>query len=1255
VGLQQVGAEAVVGGYAEFMQRIERMTQKLNALGGEAVELGRQARETDQLAASMETIEEQASKMGKQALEADQLGNSMKVMGDKASQSMSFMDKLGLGFVAGVGGAIGMKAMNTLYGLQSSIMGIGKQAVESASRVGEMTLTSRLLGATVGLSTQQVDSQIFALRKLNMTSQAANELVQQFSRYQIDMGMATKLASAAQDLAVLSGKDSSETVQDLIYGITTLNPMVLRTAGINVSTAQAYDKFAASAGTTVDALTDEQRVQAFLNATLEDAIPLQGAYSLAMESGSKVMRSLSGRVIPELITVVGMPFQEAYTNVAKTFYALASALSLVFEKGGALYPIIQTLGAVFSVATEGMRSFAEGLLSTVKTTEGAGSEMVNNIARPILQAVERAATWGFGIVANLADGIISGASFVLTAAMQFVGQVLASWLASGSPPAVAPDLPKWGMSAMNEWLKGFTEGDFSILEGIQGQLKSVLDIKDMSDQFLGYSAMITSAIADWSKTGVISADVFTKLEAIGGELGSGIAELARRRFALAAATKAQTDAEKALKAAQDGQLASQNKIDLLVRQYNELRRGDASKAVLRQKALELAAATKERDAANDAIKAAEVQKTAAEGNVKTYGDQVQLQEKILSQLVEGQRALAAMAGTPGAPGAGLEGLAALQEALAKPLQKPNLSEIMKTDDAFEDLKKKVTGHWDDMTKDLRDKWKDNMKPTLDELSGSFSDFLGVLRQVHDALFGKAVEPTMMEQALQHAGVPKLEKISGGLLEEKGWEEVGKALATAFWEAFRKEFQKGLGEVFSGKPLDIFGGKPWIGWEAPKGPSPLMKWLSAEGPRAGEWVEKTLWPEIVNQLTNPKAGLTTTMSGAAQAIVDALGQGLMGAAGGIANLADIYSKWADDLFASLSKKWDEIKADASKKWDEFKDEIIRIAKKLWTDLVGGSVISDIEDDVRKTWERMLAKATEVWNNIKSAIVTPITAARDEASRILGELETNFKTTIGNIQTFLDDPKAGFLLALSNLQAGFQKVGDYVKDTLGENLKNFLEEAVSPLADGWNAIKDAVGWTLGKLEDLWNWISSHSLPQWFTDLFGHHSPPDLALGFTEIASSTVLLSDKLKPLFTLLGRALPAKDLLRWSGNFYQSLLDLLDAWGDLGEAMVDRFVRTWTPAVQAAISSLQARIDALRKSVEDLNRELSKLPNEPSLPPRGGISSAASYGPVAMPLALAPATTAGAGGIQNWNFQVTTAGGLAAITQSYAIARALAGA
>lgn len=276
------------------------------------------------------------------ALESDVAGAASKA-GASAAQSISQSMTSGLKALGGFGLAVGKSVATGLGAASAAAIGFGVASFQTAARVGEMDASLRALAKANNLSYPAMQQTVTAIRKQGIEAGTAQTLVAQFAQNQLKMADATKLATVAQDAAVISGRNSTEVLADLVHGVSTQNSLVLRNAGINVMAGKAMDDYAASVGKTTKDLTEAERAQAVLNAVLKDGKKISGAYAEAMTEPGKVLRSFK-RVIDDVKLSVGQGLVKAFGPAILAAYDLAKSFSAAVAPGGALEPIFDAVG-----------------------------------------------------------------------------------------------------------------------------------------------------------------------------------------------------------------------------------------------------------------------------------------------------------------------------------------------------------------------------------------------------------------------------------------------------------------------------------------------------------------------------------------------------------------------------------------------------------------------------------------------------------------------------------------------------------------------------------------------------------------------------------------------------------------------------------------------------------------------------------------------------------------------------------------------
>tara|TARA_R100000808_G_scaffold6524_1_gene19364 strand:+ start:2064 stop:3833 length:1770 start_codon:yes stop_codon:yes gene_type:complete len=107
-----------------------------------------------------------------------------------------------------------------------------------------------------------------AMSQFDLLQQANNALILGVSRNSNEMA---EMFDIAQRLGRALGRDTKSSVESLITGIGRQSRLMLDNIGIIVKAESAYQAFAEMIGVNADQLTETQRKQAFLNATMEAA------------------------------------------------------------------------------------------------------------------------------------------------------------------------------------------------------------------------------------------------------------------------------------------------------------------------------------------------------------------------------------------------------------------------------------------------------------------------------------------------------------------------------------------------------------------------------------------------------------------------------------------------------------------------------------------------------------------------------------------------------------------------------------------------------------------------------------------------------------------------------------------------------------------------------------------------------------------------------------------------------------------------
>lgn len=182
-----------------------------------------------------------------------------------------------------------------------------KDATLAAARTEVLGTVLDVVGANAGKSKGQIALLEEEVKALGVTTQASRESIIKFIQSGLPLEKLTKLARTAQDSAIIAETNTAEALDRLVRGIQTQQIELLRSAGVFVSIEQELNKFAKTAGRTVETLTPLEKQTIILNAVLEQGAKLTGNYTSAMEDAGKKLTSLP-RFFEETSNAIGVFF-----------------------------------------------------------------------------------------------------------------------------------------------------------------------------------------------------------------------------------------------------------------------------------------------------------------------------------------------------------------------------------------------------------------------------------------------------------------------------------------------------------------------------------------------------------------------------------------------------------------------------------------------------------------------------------------------------------------------------------------------------------------------------------------------------------------------------------------------------------------------------------------------------------------------------------------------------------------------------------
>jgi hypothetical protein len=171
----------------------------------------------------------------------------------------------GLGKISTAAGALG------LAGAGAAMVAFGKASFDAAAQAERLGTATESLAQGIGESGDAMVAAIVRASGGTISELAAMETANQAMLFGIveSQDEMEELSRIAVRLGQAMGQDSTKSISDMTVAVGRQSRMILDNLGIIISVEDANAKYAASLGKAATALTDQERKQAFLNATLE--------------------------------------------------------------------------------------------------------------------------------------------------------------------------------------------------------------------------------------------------------------------------------------------------------------------------------------------------------------------------------------------------------------------------------------------------------------------------------------------------------------------------------------------------------------------------------------------------------------------------------------------------------------------------------------------------------------------------------------------------------------------------------------------------------------------------------------------------------------------------------------------------------------------------------------------------------------------------------------------------------------------------
>ena len=270
---------------------------------------------------------------------------------------------------------------------------------------------------------------------------------------------------------------------------------------------------------------------------LVEFLPLAAESFMTLSSGAK-------SVITMFLTIAA-----AVGPLLIGFAAMALIMSFLMTPMGLLAVAATAVTAAFIAMGTAILTDFGGIATSMGDTLTEIGDMILNFAGNM-------AIWGANVIVMFANGMASGVGAIV-GVINVIGDLLAYWLAPGSPPRAAPDLREWGMNITVQLLEGMSapvvEGFMKFSSLVETQLRNAFRTTggfDLWEAISGSQEWLARAMDDMSRFGDLTEETMNGIRSTVGPLSEDIIEQARVFGDLARTTERLNDAQRILKGLQ---------------------------------------------------------------------------------------------------------------------------------------------------------------------------------------------------------------------------------------------------------------------------------------------------------------------------------------------------------------------------------------------------------------------------------------------------------------------------------------------------------------------------------------------------------------------------------------------------------------------------------------------------------------------------------------------------------------------------------
>lgn len=319
----------------------------------------------------------------------DNFDKRIKAVGETAGSGLETISKgfnmagMAAGAVGGAVAGLALGAFQKITGMVGDINSFLSQSKDLAARSDTLGVVLDVVGKNAGYSKEQIAEFQTGLQGLGISILESKESLAKMAQSELDLTQATKLARVAQDAAVIGNINSSEAFQRLIWGVTTMQPRMLRTMGLIVNMQTEIRKYAAAHKIAANAVSEEEKRQIAMNAVLEAGKKINGAYEASLTTIGKKMGSLV-RYRQDFMVLLGAVFQKsAGAWIDYLIESLKSMQQWIKDNSDALEHFGDILGNFTTLAINTFKTLTSYVVGWGKTTLTAFKDVSLQIAKGI--------------------------------------------------------------------------------------------------------------------------------------------------------------------------------------------------------------------------------------------------------------------------------------------------------------------------------------------------------------------------------------------------------------------------------------------------------------------------------------------------------------------------------------------------------------------------------------------------------------------------------------------------------------------------------------------------------------------------------------------------------------------------------------------------------------------------------------------------------------------------------------------------------